>query len=90
MRLGNGVILLQTTVSPMASPSQLGLATEEGKAHQRIVVVPPCTVCCGSSSPAMPEGRGTLQKDAEALVIALDQTKQKLKLVQHPATLQIV
>lgn len=34
----------QTTVSPMASPSQLGLATEEGMAHQEGVVVPPCTV----------------------------------------------
>ena len=28
--------------------------------------------------PAMPEGRGALEKDAESLVIALDEAKQKL------------
>ena len=47
------------------------------------VVVTTLHCHCCSSSPAMPEGRGTLQKDAEALVIALDQTKQKLKLVLY-------
>lgn len=30
-------------------------------------------------SPDLPEGRGTIPKDAEALVIALDQTKTKLE-----------
>lgn len=38
---------------------------------------------CDSSymyfSPDLPEGRGTSPKDAEALVIALDQTKTKLE-----------
>lgn len=66
----------QTQVSPPASRSQLGLATEEGTLHH-------LTTDSGIISslvfpPAMPEGRGAMKEDAEALVLALDDTKQKL------------